>query len=129
YTSADPTEINLFLCYTFDFAFLREGYLLHAARFPSVRNGLGEVERRAMEGIAGAAPAFLSLFARLDHDPPRYGFGDGEFLRTLRRLASCAVPMITITEVEGENPPKALFALTPAGTNVLEGKADFIDLN
>ena len=37
--------------------------------------------------------------------------------------------MITITQVEGENPPKALFALTPAGQSVLEGKADFIDLN
>ncbi|PYQ57774.1 MAG: hypothetical protein DMF58_17475, partial [Acidobacteria bacterium] len=55
--------------------------------------------------------------------------GDGEFLRHLRRLASCAVPMITITEVERENPPKALFALTPAGQNVLDAKVDFIDLN
>jgi hypothetical protein len=129
YTSADPTEINRFVTDTFDFAFLREGFLLHAARFPSVRNGLGEVERRTLDGIAAGATDFLSLFTRFDQDPPRYGFGDGEFLRNLRRLASCAVPMITITEVEGENPPKALFALTPAGKNVLEGKADFIDLN
>ncbi len=129
YTSADPTEINRFVTDTFDFAFLREGFLLQAARFPSVRNGLGEVERRALDGIAAGAPDFLSLFTRFDQDPPRYGFGDGEFLRQLRRLASCAVPMITITEVEGENPPKALFALTPAGMNVLEGKVDFIDLN
>jgi NAD(P)-dependent dehydrogenase (short-subunit alcohol dehydrogenase family) len=80
-------------------------------------------------GIAAGATDFLALFTRFDQDPPRYGFGDGEFLRHLRRLASCAVPMITITEVEGENPPKALFALTQPGKNVLEGKADFIDLN
>ena len=129
YTSADPTEINRFVTDTFDFAFLREGFLLHAARFPSVGNGLGEVDRRALDGIAAGATDFLALFTRFDQDPPRYGFGDGEFLRHLRRLASCAVPMITITEVEGENPPKALLALTPAGKNVLEGKADFIDLN
>ena len=39
------------------------------------------------------------------------------------------MPVITITEVEGENPPKALFAVTPVGQTILDGKADFIDLN
>src|SRR5438105_6197686 len=67
YTAADPTEINRFVSDTFDFAFLREGFLLHATRFPSVRNGLGEVERRAMDGIAAGATDFLSLFTRFDH--------------------------------------------------------------
>jgi len=37
--------------------------------------------------------------------------------------------MITITEAGGETPPKALFAITPAGQTVLDAKADFIDLN
>ena len=37
--------------------------------------------------------------------------------------------MIVISEAEAEQPPKALFTITPAGQNVLEGKADFIDLN
>lgn len=130
YSSDDPMALNRFLSRdSTDFSFLRDGFRLHASRFPSTRNGLGEVEKRAMEGIVAGATDFLSLFTRFDQSPPRFGFGDGEFLRHLRRLASCAVPMITITEVEGENPPKALFALTPAGQNVLDGKADFIDLN
>ena len=131
YTSADASELNRFIAAdnTPDFPFLRDGLLLHASRFPSTANGLGEVERRAMEGIAAGAGDFMSLFARFDQNPPRFGLGDGEFLRHLRRLATSAVPMITINEVEGETPPKALFALTPAGQNVLEAKADFIDLN
>src|SRR5438093_2379277 len=130
YTSDDATALNRLIANeTPDFSFLRDGFLLHAARFPSTRNGLGEVERRAMDAIAAGAADFLSLFTRFDENPPRYGFGDGEFLRHLRRLASCAVPMITITEVEGENPPKALFAVTPVGQTILDGKADFIDLN
>ena len=130
YTSEDPTALNRFILRdNADFSFLRDGFRLHSSRFPSLRNGLGEVEKRAMEGIAGGATDFLSLFTRLDQSPPRFGFGDGEFLRHLRRLASCAVPMITITEVEGESPPKALFALTPVGQNVLDAKVDFIDLN
>ena len=129
YTSDDATALNRFIADTTDFAFLRDGFRLHGSRFPSLRNGLGEVEKRAMEGIAAGATDLLSLFTRFDQSPPRFGLGDGEFLRHLRRLASCAVPMITITEVERENPPKALFALTPAGQNVLDAKVDFIDLN
>ena len=130
YTSSDALDLNRMLDADFvDFPFLREAFLLHAARFPSTRNGLGEVEQRALAGIEAGATDFMSLFARFDQSPPRYGFGDGEFLRHLRRLASCAVPMITITEAENETPPKALFALTPAGKNVLEAKVDFIELN
>ena len=129
YTADDATALNRFIADSTDFAFLREGFRLHGSRFPSKRNGLGEVEKRAMEGIAAGATDFLSLFTRFDEAPPRFGFGDGEFLRHLRRLASCAVPMITISEVSGETPPKALFALTPAGQTVLDGKADFVDLN
>jgi hypothetical protein len=130
YTSEDAADLNRLLDADFvDFPFLRDGFLLHASRFPSTRNGLGEVEQRALAGIEAGATDFASLFARFDQSPPRFGLGDGEFLRHLRRLASCAVPMITITEAENETPPKALFALTPAGKNVLEGKVDFIELN
>jgi hypothetical protein len=130
FASDDPTSINRFLgTDVADFPFLREGLLLHASRFPSTRNGLSEVERRAVEGIDAGANDFISLFARFDHAPPRFGFGDGEFLRHLRRLATVAVPVITITGSEKANPPKAHFALTPAGRNVMEGKLDFIEVN
>jgi hypothetical protein len=130
FTADDPLELNKYLLNPVrDFAFLNEGVRLHASRFPSTRNGLGEVERRAMEAIAAGATNFVALFTRFDEHPPRFGFGDGEFLRDLRRLAACAIPMITISEIEGEQPPKALFALTPAGQNVLDGKDDFIELN
>jgi hypothetical protein len=131
YTASDPTALNRFVTQDWnDFAFLRDGMTLHAMRFPSTRDGLGEVERRAMAGIEAGASDFGSLFARFDANPPRYGLGDGEFLRHLRRLASCAVPMITITE-SGDTtpPPKALFGITPAGRKVLAGEADFIELN
>jgi hypothetical protein len=130
YTAPDATALNRFVQQDWpDFPFLRDGMTLHAMRFPSTRNGLGEVERRAMSAIDAGATEFGSLFARLDANPPRYGLGDGEFLRHLRRLASCAVPMITITETGDGAPPKALFGITPAGRKVLAGEADFIELN
>lgn len=130
FTSSDATALNRFLLEpSADFPFLRDGFRLHASRFPSVRDGLGEVERRAMQEIAGGAVDFGTLFARFDENPPRFGFGDSEFLRHLRRLATCVVPMITIAEAEGETPPKALFTITPAGQTVLDGKVDYIELN
>src|SRR5438067_5613068 len=112
YTSADAMVLNQFLGSSAgEFAFLNDGFRLHASRFPSVRNGLGEVEKRALEGIAAGAHDFVALFTRFDQSPPRFGFGDGEFLRHLRRMATCAVPMITITESE-EKPARTLLALT-----------------
>jgi len=130
YTAPDPTALNRFVQQDWpDFPFLRDGMTLHAMRFPSTRNGLGEVEQRAMTGIDAGATDFGSLFARFDANPPRYGLGDGEFVRHLRRLASCAVPMITINESGDPMPLKALFGLTPAGRKVLAGEADFIELN
>jgi hypothetical protein len=130
FTSSDPTSLNRFLgADVADFPFLRDGFLLHASRFPSIRNGLGEVERRAVEGIDAGAGDFASLFPRFDPTPPRFGFGDGEFLRHLKHLASAAVPVITIIGEEKANPPKALFTLTPAGRNMMEGKIDFVEIN
>jgi hypothetical protein len=130
FTSSDPTALNRFLAADVaDFPFLRDGFLLHASRFPSTGNGLGEVERRAVEGIDAGANDFVSLFSRFDKTPPRFGFGDGEFLRHLKHLASAAVPVITIIGEEKANPPKALFTLTPAGRNMMEGKIDFVEIN
>ena len=130
YTSDDATALNRFIHDDWrDFPFLRDGFTLHGSRFPSTADGLGEPERRAMSGIESGATDFGALFYAFDRNAPRFGFGDGEFLRHLRRLASCAVPMITITEVAAETPPKALFGLTPAGRKVLNGESDFIDLN
>jgi hypothetical protein len=130
FSSEDPTSLNRFLdVEVADFPFLRDGFLLHASRFPSTTNGLGEVERRAVAGIDAGATDFVSLFTRFDASPPRFGFGDGEFLRHLQRLSSAVVPVITIMGEEKANPPKALFAITPAGRNVIDGTVDFIEVN
>ena len=127
YTSADPTALNALLASERpDFPFLRQAMVLHASRFPSLKSGLGEVERRALEGITAGAADFGTLFGRFDADPPRFGFGDSEFLRYLRTLAHGAVPMITMA---GQPPQKMLFAVTAAGLDVLDGRADLMALN
>lgn len=129
FTSGDPTSLNRFLQRDHpDFPFLREGLTLHASRFPSLRNGLGVVEQRLLDLVAGGPIDFQSLFPRFDPDPPRLGFGDAEVLRTLRAMASRAVPLVTLKE-DGATPPKVFVTITPAAENVLSGEVDHLAVN
>jgi hypothetical protein len=130
YTAPDPTLLNELLAADLaEFPFLREGLLLHASRFPSTRNGLGELENRALLLIATGSTDFATLFGRLDAEHPRFGFGDVEVLRDLRAIGWCAVPLLTITESQDHAPPKTLFATTPAAMNVIDGSVDNVTIN
>lgn len=126
YTNADPRGLNRFLARdASELPFLREGLTLHAARFPSVTNGLGAIEQRLLALIAGGANDFSTVFGALSEDVPRLGFGDSEIFRTLQAMAARAVPLITLT---GDF-PKAIAAITPAGENVLRGAVDDTAVN
>ena len=126
YTAPDATPLNDWLARdTPDFPFLREGLTLHASRFPSMTNGLGAIEQRALSHIAAGFTDFASLFDHLNAEVPRFGFGDTEVFRHLRALAARPVPLITLT---GEA-PKAICAITPAGENVLRGEIDDLTVN
>jgi hypothetical protein len=129
YASPDPQALNALIDEEGEFPFLRPGLRLHAARFPSTRNGLGAVESRALEIVAGGAGDFLKIFDVFNNEDQRYGFGDAQLLNVLWRLSNVAVPMLSMTKTEGETPPKTFFALTPAAEKVLAGEADFLDLN
>ena len=126
YTSPDPTALNALLDRdNADFPFLREGLSLHASRFPSTQNGLGAVERRILGILSVGAMDFVTLFPQVEPDPQRFGFGDSEVLAILKSLAERAVPLLTITG----QPPKAIYAITPAGENVLRGDVDDCAVN
>lgn len=126
YVSPDPTSLNRWLDRdTGDFPFLREGMVLHMSRFPSVYNGLGTIEQRALEMIASGTTTFGAIFDRLNSEVPRFGFGDGETFRLLRGLAWRGVPLLTL----GGEPPRALFAITPEGMNVIGGEVDDTTIN
>ena len=125
YTAPTPDGLNRFLERdTPDFPFLRDGLTLHASRFPSVQNGLGAIEQRALQFIANGITDFNTLFDRIS-DGNRFGFGDTEVLSILRAMADRAVPLVTMS---GEA-PKVAFAITPAGENVLRGEVDDCAVN
>jgi len=126
YTAEDPTGINPLLTRELpDFPFLREAFSLHASRFPSTQNGLGAIDQRILSVLANGALEFPALFPQVDTDPPKFGFGDAQVMATLRDLAARPVPLITMTG----SAPKTLFAITPAGENVLSGEIDECKIN
>lgn len=129
YTSPDPRLLlEVIAAPANEMPFLREGFRLHASRFPSTRNGLGSVDNRLLTLIAAGARDFAVLFPQFDEKPPRFGYGDTQILDALRALGSRAVPLITIVENAGA-PPKITFAITPAGENVMNGAVDDLAVN
>ncbi len=129
YRSNDATGLNRFTKRANpDFPFLREGLRLHASRFPSLRNGLGGMEQRLLEIIAGGVNEFRFIFERFSVDVPRFGFGDGDVMRTLRRLASGSTPLLSIVE-QPASPVRVAFTLTPVARKVLADEADYVELN
>ena len=129
YTSPDPRLLTeVIAAPANEIPFLRDGFRLHASRFPSVRNGLGSVDNRLLALIAAGARDFAVLFPQFDEKPPRFGYGDTQMLQALRTLASRAVPLITIVENAGA-PPKVTFTITPAGENVMNGAVDDLAVN
>jgi hypothetical protein len=126
YTSPDPMTLNRWLDRDWpDFPFLREGLVLHASRFPSMRDGLGTIEQLALELIASGTSDFVSLFDAINERMPRLGFGDTEVFRIVRNLSTCAVPLVTASGTA----PKAIFGITPAGMNVLGAEVDNLAVN
>ena len=120
YTSPDPTALNALLASPSDFPFLRDGLALHVTRFPSMRNGLGLSEQRILEAIADGATDFQALLNRFWSSHRRYGFGDTQVMREVRRLSARRIPLVSLMQAEG----KMSFAVTDQGERTLAGLDD-----
>jgi hypothetical protein len=133
YSSPDPSDIAEVLAGdTSALPFLRSALQKHLAQFPSVRNGLGQIENRALKLIADGASQFTSLFQEFGTAEPEYGLGDAQFMLLLRRLATSPQPLLTISR--GADPTEASwsnlsFSLTANGESVLNGTGDYLALN
>lgn len=137
YCSADPTAIEALLkTDTSAMPFLQEALQLHLERFPFVRNGLGRIQNRGLELIHGGSHKFVDLFLRFVDTEPAYGLGDAQFLIALRQLAGGRQPLLEISngdpsdlKLTREKIGDTAFKLTEAGEAVLNGQADFAEMN
>ena len=137
YCSTEPRDIQRFLDGdTSAMPFLRNALLLHLARFPSVVNGLGRIENKALELISPGAIEFKSLFPRFAREEPVYGLGDSQFWNELKRLANAKEPALEIRGLRDDESAfkashyyESLFQLTDFGRSLLDGELDFIETN
>jgi hypothetical protein len=137
YCSPDPTAIQRLLeTDPSALPFLKDALQLHLERFPFVSNGLGRIQQRGLELIKGGARTFVDLFPRFWKTEPTYGLGDLQFWNALRRMNDVSEPLLKIKNGKAPDPvltPQNIhqitFEMTEAGDSVLNGEADFIELN
>lgn len=122
--SPDPTALEAVVAGdTSPLPHLAEALLLHLARFPSTRNGLGRVENAVLQLLAAGATQFAPLFRAFCHEQPGYGLGDLQVLAVLDRLATAPEPLVV--RENGAAPER--YRLTDAGRRALQGEWDTVE--
>ncbi len=118
YAARDPTALAQTPA---ELDFARDAIRLHLGRFPSVAQGLDEVETATLHALVRGPHAFGDLFRAVAHAPPhrRRGMGDVQYAAAVRDLA----PLIAIEKADAPSREWRI-ALTPDGADVLEGRLD-----
>ncbi len=136
FRSPNPMGIELLLhSDTSESPFLATAFAAHLRRFPSTVNGLGQLERTALQLIADGCGKFAEMFPKFIAAEKTYGLGDSQVWATLVSLSDGPNPLLTITNapleraVDPKTMKRAGFKLTKPGQSVLAGKDDFIKLN
>lgn len=101
----------------------------HLEQFPSVENGLSRTERQALEALAAGPTRAGDLFV-VSHIEREAAFfmGDSGFLAHVGTLLRPPVPLIATERGGRELRLDDRVALTAAGREVLEGRADRVRL-
>jgi hypothetical protein len=88
YCSDNPIRLeNLADFDLYQFAYLGEAINTHLHRFPTIRNGLNEIENRVLQKAATEkASSKKALMRSLLDDQGWYGFGDTQYDRILKNL-------------------------------------------
>lgn len=137
FCSPDPRRIEDMMAEeTSALPYLRPALIQHLARFPSVINGLGRAENRLLEIVSEGIANFMPLCKAFFDREPAYGLGDSQVWNDLKRMALAPQPLIEITGPDDSDAAspfsrrhKTSFNLTQTGANVLDGNADFVDMN
>lgn len=108
--------------------FLGPALRRHLQQFPSTFNGLSRSEHQALEALAAGAARMRDAYVRSHHEREDPVFlGDRVFADYMRALSVGVAPLVTIGD--SSDSLDALVALTPAGTAVLHGEVDRVQLN
>lgn len=136
FCSPDPTQIEDFRRRdTSELASLDAALDAHLRRFPSVKNGLGHVEETTLMMVQDGLRTFTDLFLKFGDVAGVYGLGDLQVWSTLLSLIEGRKPLLRLEQADRASikriqaSPRATFALTDDGHDVLSGTADYAKLN
>ena len=106
--------------------FVAEAFDRLGREYPSTRDGLSLTERRLLAAVADGAPTAGAAFVRVGAREARPFLGDTWAFDRMTRLAAAPTPLLEATLPVGRDTP---LALTDAGRDVLDGRADHVALN
>ena len=114
YCSDNPIRLeNLTDFENYQFEYLSEALLAHLKRFPTIKNGLNELENRLLELTVVDKPKTKNaLLGSILKNQGRYGFGDSQFERIITNLK----PLFT-----SFSPVR----LTRKGKQILDGQTSY----
>ena len=114
YCSDNPIRLEQLTDFDqYQFDYLSEALLAHLKRFPTIKNGLNEIENRLLElSVLEKPKSRKELLGAILKNQGRYGFGDTQFDRIITSLK----PLFT-----SFNPVK----LTRKGKEILDGKTSY----
>jgi hypothetical protein len=102
----------------------------HFEDYPSVATGLSRSERQILAALRSGEQTFSELFIACQRMEERVYMGDSIFWSIVRRLAYGRNPLVTVTGVSGAAiTPSIRVASTTLGEVVLDGGADYVELN
>ncbi|OWR31868.1 RNA polymerase subunit sigma [Saccharibacillus sp. O23] len=111
--------------------FARAAFEAHLSRLPSAEDGLGSIQRAALEAAASGAAGPAELFRLATDELVALGLGDLEFFRHLEWMAESPSPLLTVSG-EGAFPKfgksepnfgNRRFAPSELGRRILAGEA------
>jgi hypothetical protein len=129
FTSPDPTDIERFIhSDTSALLFVASAMRRHLEQFPSTENGLSRTEHQALsvlrrDGSLSGARLFVATQGMEAH----VFMGDSSFYRLVADLSAVRHPLVQVSDA----PQRRLgnVTITEAGRDVVEERADHIDLN
>lgn len=131
FRSADPRTIETLINGdTSALPYLAPALARHLEEFPSAIDGLSRSERRLMQ-LASQAPADLQRAFPAMHEGERaFYITESTFLSRARSLSESTPPLLTlhVTPGRAHTLPAGTIALTDAGRDVLNGRADRLAL-
>jgi hypothetical protein len=132
YTSSTPEEIkNWITDEQHELPFLLETFIRHESYFPSALTGLNEIELLALNTIAKKTCSFRDLYKSISPLLINDGLSDLHIAALLNELSKGENALLVIDgplPAFENNHLDPNLTITPNGENVLEGKANRLDL-